>query len=284
MTILFTLACLLVPVLVLILFFLKRRQRLLDNDVDNNTSISASTDFNVRINGRLTRRVPTSAIHDSVCTDSDSDNSGQTYNDDLVASYMQSGKKIGTKKLKKLQAKEEKRRQRLQDEEERKTKKLAEEQQEKDAIQRAQLAEKQKKEKEAELKRLIEIRMKKDEEEYLKLKQHFNVEEEGTEEGDETNFLAKFVEDLKSRKFVNLGDLTDTYKLRVTDLAERIRKLLEMKILTGILDEKGNFIYINDKEIELIVAAINQRGKFTLPEFTLDCNIVIQTGAQKLSK
>lgn len=74
------------------------------------------------------------------------------------------------------------------------------------------------KEKEEEERRLKEEQEKREYEEYLKLKQEFTIDEEGTDafnsEQDEQNLLQQFIEHIKKSKVVVLEDLAAEFKLR----------------------------------------------------------------------
>lgn len=48
-----------------------------------------------------------------------------------------------------------------------------------------------------------------------------------------------------------LDDLCAEFKLSTKDVVDRITKLLESKKLTGIIDDRGKFIYITDDEFKV---------------------------------
>ena len=49
-----------------------------------------------------------------------------------------------------------------------------------------------------------------------------------------------------------LDDLCAEFRLSTKDVIDRINKLLESKKLSGIIDDRGKFIYITDEEFRVI--------------------------------
>ena len=48
-----------------------------------------------------------------------------------------------------------------------------------------------------------------------------------------------------------LEDLANDFKLPTKDVVDRIEKLLATKKLSGIIDDRGKFIYITESEFEV---------------------------------
>jgi len=48
-----------------------------------------------------------------------------------------------------------------------------------------------------------------------------------------------------------LDDLCAEFKLTTKDVIDRIQKLLDTKKLSGIIDDRGKFIYITDDEFKV---------------------------------
>lgn len=44
-----------------------------------------------------------------------------------------------------------------------------------------------------------------------------------------------------------LGDLASRFKLKTKDTIMRLRALEEMGRITGVMDDRGKFIYVSDK-------------------------------------
>jgi DDRGK domain. len=55
----------------------------------------------------------------------------------------------------------------------------------------------------------------------------------------------------KIRKVVMLEDLANEFRLPTKDVIDRIERLLATKKLTGIIDDRGKFIYITNEEFEV---------------------------------
>ncbi|XP_022288372.2 DDRGK domain-containing protein 1-like [Crassostrea virginica] len=189
------------------------------------------------------------------------------------------GKKIGKKKMLKLQAKEEKRQQRLAEEEERKEKKereaLLEKQRKKEEemlkAEEAARAEQEKLRKEEEERR--------EEEEYLKLKEAFSVEEEGEEDigPDLTSqsLLQEFIDYIKEMKVIMLEDLAAHFKIKTQDAVDRIKDLQTEGHLTGVMDDRGKFIYITVEELESVAKFMKQHGRVSISDLAESSNRLI---------
>ncbi|XP_068152186.1 DDRGK domain-containing protein 1 [Drosophila tropicalis] len=186
--------------------------------------------------------------------------------------------KMGAKKRAKMEAKEQKRLQReheLQEREKRKAKEAKED---------AERKQQEEVEAEAERKKLDAERLAKEErerkehEEYLKMKAAFNVEEEGFEEGDaddQESLLADFIQYIKDNKVVLLEDLAVAFKLKTQQAIERIQELQANGSLTGVIDDRGKFIYISQEELAAVAKFIKQRGRVSIAELAESSNNLI---------
>ena len=127
-------------------------------------------------------------------------------------------KKVGTKKLAKLEAKEARREQNemmLREREERREREEEIYQMRKKKEEEEERKEKEKEELERKLK---EEQERKEHEEYLKLKEQFQVEEEGQDMNENdlnsANLLQEFVDYIQKSKIVVLEDLAAEFKLK----------------------------------------------------------------------
>uniref|UniRef100_A0A1A9WRS1 DDRGK domain-containing protein 1 n=1 Tax=Glossina brevipalpis TaxID=37001 RepID=A0A1A9WRS1_9MUSC len=186
--------------------------------------------------------------------------------------------KMGAKKRAKMEAKEQKklmREQELKQREERKVKdaKLEEERKKQEEQEAAELR------KQAEIERLArEEQERKELEEYLKMKEAFSVEEEGFEEADNdesSNLLADFIKYIKDNKVVVLEDLAIEFKLKTQQAIERIQELQSNGTLTGVIDDRGKFIYISEDELLSVAKFIKQRGRVSITELAESSNNLI---------
>lgn len=134
------------------------------------------------------------------------------------------------------------------------------------------------KRREEEEKRLREEKEKREHEEYLKMKEAFSVEQEGFEEGDpedEQNLLQEFVKYIKTQKVVVIEDLAAKFKLKTQSAIDRIKDLQTDNILTGVIDDRGKFIYVSQEEMEAVAKFIKQRGRVSISELAENSNQLI---------
>jgi hypothetical protein len=188
-------------------------------------------------------------------------------------------KTMGKKKTEKMEAKAEKKRHREAE--------LLEREDRKKRMERDDEERKLQNEKEKEAERLEEEEetRKRDEkerqehEEYLKLKEAFSVEEEGydenDEEGDEENKLQIFIQYIKDTKVVVLEDLAAHFKMKTQDAIDRVTTLTEEGQLTGVIDDRGKFIYISQTELEAVAKFITQRGRVSISELAENSNRLV---------
>jgi len=186
--------------------------------------------------------------------------------------------KVGKKKLLKMEDKAEKKKQReaeLLDREARK-KRLEKEEQERN-LQDAKEQEQEKKQLEEE-QRIREEKERKEQEEYDKLKEAFIVDEEGFDEDpeeDQENKLEKFIQYIKDTKVVVLEDLAAHFQMKTDDTIDRVSTLIKEDKLTGVIDDRGKFIFISQEELEAVGKFITQRGRVSISELAENSNRLI---------
>ncbi|XP_054429945.1 DDRGK domain-containing protein 1 [Pteronotus mesoamericanus] len=192
--------------------------------------------------------------------------------------------KIGAKKLRKLEEKQARKAQREAEEAEREERKRLESQREaewKKEEERLRLEEEQKEEEE---RKAREEQAQREHEEYLKLKEAFVVEEEGVGESmteeQSHSFLTEFVNYIKQSKVVLLEDLASQVGLRTQDTINRIQDLLAEGTLTGVIDDRGKFIYITPEELAAVANFIRQRGRVSIAELAQASNSLISWGRE----
>ncbi|TRY76771.1 hypothetical protein TCAL_00150 [Tigriopus californicus] len=187
--------------------------------------------------------------------------------------------KVGKKKMEKLQLKAEKKVAREAEAQEREERKK---QQEKDQALAAEARQREQNEAEreaAEEQRLKEEQQRRDNEEYMKLKAAFSVEAEGFDEnedpGDAQNQLRNFIQYIQDTKVVVLEDLAAHFKMKTQDTIDRVTQLQEDGLLTGVIDDRGKFIFISQKELEAVATFIRQRGRVSIAELAESSNQLI---------
>jgi len=137
------------------------------------------------------------------------------------------------------------------------------------------------------VRQLQEEQKKKEEEEYAKWKDMFTVDEAGKEadqHGSEENLIQKFVEYIKLRKVVMLDDLCAEFRLSTKDVIDRITRLLESKKLSGIIDDRGKFIYITDDEFKAVLNLVKRRGRISRTDLVMECNRLIKMNPSEEDK
>eukprot|EP01135_Chromosphaera_perkinsii_P003945 Nk52_evm12s263 gene=Nk52_evmTU12s263 len=191
-------------------------------------------------------------------------------------------KVIGKKKQAKLEAKEERRLEREREERERAEKKRREEliyQERLKQEEKERLAEELEEKREQD--RLAEI-ARKEEEEYQKWKLSMEVGDEGEDAADgdggkakEEDLINKFVEHIKENKVIVLEDLGVKFKLKQQDVIVRVKKIEEMGLITGLMDDRGKYIYISEKEMKDVAKFLRQQGRVSLQDISERSNRLI---------
>jgi len=185
--------------------------------------------------------------------------------------------KIGKKKMEKLQAKADKKLQReaeVREREENKKKREKDDEDSKKAREREQEDEKREEEEE---KRRQEEKERQEYEEYLKMKAAFTVDEEGCDDEEDSaeNLLGKFISYIEETKVVLLEDLAAHFKMKTQEVIDRISSLQESGDLTGVVDDRGKFIYISRSELESVAKFIRQQGRVSITDLAANSNKLI---------
>uniref|UniRef100_A0A8C5QUM0 DDRGK domain-containing protein 1 n=1 Tax=Leptobrachium leishanense TaxID=445787 RepID=A0A8C5QUM0_9ANUR len=187
--------------------------------------------------------------------------------------------KIGAKKQKKLEEKQARKVQREAEEAEREERKKVELKREEERRKEEERYRMEEEKKEEEDRKAKEDEEKREHEEYLKLKESFVVEEEGVQESmteDESrSFLTEFIDYVKTSKVVILEDLGAHFGLRAQDAINRIQDLLANGSITGVIDDRGKFIYITVEEMTAVAQFIRQRGRVSISELAQASNKLI---------
>jgi DDRGK domain-containing protein 1 len=75
---------------------------------------------------------------------------------------------------------------------------------------------------------------------------------------------------------VVLEDLAAQFSMKTQDTIDRIKSLESDGLLSGILDDRGKFIYLTEKEISGVVDFINQRGRISIFDLAQESNKLIK--------
>ena len=183
-------------------------------------------------------------------------------------------KKQQMKMLKKKEKADQKENMRLLLEERRKR----EEEKQRELLRREKEKEEEKNKLEAEMKRIEEERKKKEDELYDQWKDKIKVGEEGEEGIDFTKeeTINQFLDYIKIRKVVSLEDISGTFKLNPNKIVELLNKYEQEGRIMGIIDDRGKYIYITEKEMGLIEKMLTNRGRISKTDLIKECNRLIR--------
>ena len=138
--------------------------------------------------------------------------------------------------------------------------------------------EEQEKQLQEELKRVEEEKKKKEDEEYNKWKNMIKVGEEGEDRMDFTKeeTINQFLDYIKIRKVVSLEDISGTFKLNPNDIVMKLNQYEKEGRIMGIIDDRGKYIYITEKEMGLIEKMLTNRGRISKADLIKECNRLIR--------
>lgn len=112
--------------------------------------------------------------------------------------------------------------------------------------------------------------------EFEKWKGEFSIDAEGTTENEmqdeKQGLLFNFVEYIKKQKCVPLEDLAAEFKLRTQDCINRIASLESMGRLSGVMDDRGKYIYISPEEMKAVADYIKREGRVSIAHLASQSN------------
>ncbi|XP_034828941.1 DDRGK domain-containing protein 1 [Maniola hyperantus] len=186
--------------------------------------------------------------------------------------------KMGAKKRAKMEAKLEKKKAREAEGQMREMKKKRDEEMEEEKKKAEEKREEEERKAEEAARKAEEDRKRREQEEYEAMKAAFSVEGEGFDEEqdqDQDNLLKRFIDYIQAQKVVLLEDLAAHFKIKTQAAIERITDLQASGELTGVIDDRGKFIYISQKELEDVAKFIKQRGRVSIAELAESSNDLI---------
>lgn len=199
--------------------------------------------------------------------------------DDVADEGVRPEKKIGAKKLAKLQRKEEARQIRQAEEERRAQRKAREEQEEAERLKRKQDEKEQERLEREDEERRKKEREERELEEFNKWKSSIEVEAEGSAKAEQEEKKAKlafFADHVKKEKVVLLEDLAITFSLQTQEVIDELTKAEDEGRLTGVIDERGKYIYISPEEMDSVAKFIKYRGRVSIREIAAESNKLIK--------
>ena len=124
-----------------------------------------------------------------------------------------------------------------------------------------------------------EERQRREDEEAAKWMSMFEIEVDGSAEQDmaqeSQGLLAEFVEYIKKKKAIVLEDAAAEFGMRTQDVINRIQGLEAMGRLTGVMDERGKYIYISVEEMEKVAAYIQKVGRISIASLSQKVNDIV---------
>uniref|UniRef100_A0A2P2IU01 DDRGK domain-containing protein 1 n=1 Tax=Rhizophora mucronata TaxID=61149 RepID=A0A2P2IU01_RHIMU len=109
-----------------------------------------------------------------------------------------------------------------------------------------------------------------------KWKGEFSVDAEGMTEIDaqegNQDLLSDFVEYIKKQKCMPLEDLAAEFKLRTQECINRITSLESMGRLSGVMDDRGKYIYISQEEMKAVADFIKRQGRVSISHLASKSN------------
>jgi len=94
-------------------------------------------------------------------------------------------------------------------------------------------------------------------------------------EEEEQNLLEKFVSHIMEKKVILFEELATKFGLKVPDAISRLTALVESGRLTGVMDDRGKFVYISEDELSKFAKFIKQRGRVSIADLVENSNQVI---------
>ena len=124
-----------------------------------------------------------------------------------------------------------------------------------------------------------EERQRKEDEEAKKWMSMMSTEESGEskreDEDDGEALLTEFVAYIQRRKMVELEELASEFGLRTSDAIARVQALEEMGRLTGIMDDRGKFIYVSEEEFKAVAKHVVDKGRISISQLAAASNSLI---------
>ena len=157
-------------------------------------------------------------------------------------------------------------------------KKLKEQEKEREMLIKEKLKEEEKKKLEETLQKVKEEQQKKEDEIYNQWKDMIKIGEEGEEKKNfsDENVINEFLNYIKRRKVVSLEDLSGVFKISPNELVEKLNQFEKEGRILGIIDDRGKYIYVTEKEMNMIENLFIRRGRINKMDLIKECNKIIK--------
>lgn len=131
---------------------------------------------------------------------------------------------------------------------------------------------------EEEILRAAEEREAKEREEAEKWMHMFTIDDAGEDaqsKEQSEQLLDSMVEYIKKRKMVPLEDIAAQFGIRTSEVIEKVRDLESSKRITGIMDDRGKYIYISDEEMRSVASFIRKKGRIGISDLARESATLI---------
>ena len=123
----------------------------------------------------------------------------------------------------------------------------------------------------------------KEEAEYDQWKGDFAVDDAGhlsppaspSSSSSPSSSLAAFLSFIRTRKVVQLDEVALHFHLRTSDVLQRIQQLQAQGLLSGVADERGKWIEVEEAEMERLQGWLVDKGRVTVHDLVVECNRLI---------
>lgn len=124
--------------------------------------------------------------------------------------------------------------------------------------------------------------------EYEAMKSLFEVEKSGSAADEATggvdmsNWLGDFIAYLENRKVSVIEDVAAEFQLSSREIVERIEALEMMGRVSGVVDDRGKFIFITGEEMQRVADFIREKGRVSLADLAVHSNFLIDLEPKKV--
>ena len=199
-------------------------------------------------------------------------------NENIINTNIDPNKKLTKKEQAKMIKKQEKAEQREHMKQMMEAKKLKEQEKEREMLIKEKLKEEEKRKLEETLQKVKEEQQKKEDEIYNQWKDMIKIGEEGEEKRNfsDENVINEFLNYIKRRKVVSLEDLSGVFKISPNELVEKLNQFEKEGRILGIIDDRGKYIYVTEKEMTMIENLFIRRGRINKMDLIKECNKIIK--------
>lgn len=94
-------------------------------------------------------------------------------------------------------------------------------------------------------------------------------------ESEAKDMLPKFISYIKQKKVVVLEDLAADFGLNAHDVLSRVEALDKAGLISGVMDDRGKYIYLTEEELENVAHFVESRGRISVSELARESTRLI---------